>query len=96
MTTSKQIAAAFLAYNAGLAGKKGTTADRVEAMREALEAAEREQAPLLAKYMRYVLDEEGSDFVEYRSGPGYMTDVKFSPAEWAELERISEQIREGR
>jgi hypothetical protein len=46
---------------------------------------------LLAKYMRYVGDVEGIDYVSsgYR---GYSGDQTFTPEEWAELARISDEV----
>lgn len=46
---------------------------------------------LLTKYIRYVADCEGVDFIEggYRGHPNY-GDQKFTPEEWAELERLQE------
>lgn len=48
---------------------------------------------LLQKYMAYVLAVEGCDFVEggYRGYPG---DPVFTPAEWAQLERLSDRNHE--
>lgn len=45
---------------------------------------------LLKKYMAYVTACEGIDFVEggYR---GYSDDPKFTPEEWAELDRLSRE-----
>lgn len=47
---------------------------------------------LLRKYMRYVGECEGIDFVEngYRGYPG---DQEFTPEEWAELSRLSKLAR---
>lgn len=43
---------------------------------------------LLKKYIRYVLDCEGCDFIEdgYRGYPG---DQQFTPEEWEELQLIA-------
>lgn len=45
---------------------------------------------LLLMYIRYVTEVEGADYIEhgYRGMPG---DQTFTPAEWAELERLSRE-----
>jgi hypothetical protein len=44
---------------------------------------------LLHKYVRYVYDSEGSDYIEFGSMSHYATDVEFTEEEWGELEKAS-------
>jgi hypothetical protein len=46
---------------------------------------------ILKKYIRYIKEIEGSDFIE-NNQTGRHCDVKFSSAEWVELCRLSNLI----
>lgn len=54
---------------------------------------------VLRKYIRYVQEVEGADFItEFepsRTVVGH-SDVKFTPEEWALLERLSREVNGGR
>jgi len=45
---------------------------------------------LLEKYIRYVNESEGVDFIEF--GKQYGTDIEFTKEEWDVLHTISEKV----
>ena len=46
---------------------------------------------VLEKYVGYVMDAEGTDFISIHDNR-YMSDVKFTDEEWEILEKISEKV----
>ena len=46
---------------------------------------------VLEKYVSYVMDTEGTDFISIHDNR-YMSDVKFTAEEWEILEKISEKV----
>jgi len=46
---------------------------------------------VLEKYVSYVMDAEGTDFISIHDNR-YMSDVKFTNEEWQILEKISEKV----
>jgi hypothetical protein len=46
---------------------------------------------VLEKYVSYVMDAEGTDFISIHDHK-YMSDVKFTNEEWKILEKISEKV----
>lgn len=46
---------------------------------------------VLEKYVGYVMDAEGADFISIHDNR-YMSDVKFTDEEWQILEKISEKV----
>lgn len=45
---------------------------------------------LLEKYIRYVMEAEGSDFIRY--GKDWVTDTEFTEAEWKLLTEIATKV----
>lgn len=46
---------------------------------------------VLEKYVTYVMDAEGTDFISIHDNR-YMSDAKFTDEEWQILEKISEKV----
>lgn len=95
MVTGAQAVDALLAFDVALhRNASPTTPERILAMKAALEAHEAarpvDYAELLVKYMGHVVDCEGIDFV---TAGAQHSDAGFTPEEWVELQRISEECR---
>lgn len=93
MVTPDQVNAALMAYEASLASQVDpqTSGARILAMLAALEAYEAGRSSLLAKYVAHVVECEGADYIEV--GTTYGSESRFTPAEWAELQRIASERR---
>ncbi len=96
MVTPAQVAAALLVYDEAVGATVAPNmVTRAEALKKVLEAVEAAGASLLEKYMAYVVDAEGADYVTVGEAR-HMSEVKFSRREWAELERIAAALDESR
>ena len=47
---------------------------------------------LLRKYIEYIIEVEGSNFITYYSHKDILARSKFTKEEWKELEKLAEQI----